>query len=112
MCDMMDSKNTIPLGQQDAFTGATGKLILSKDWSLSSIGEIRYWPESLSFSARLCLNAQYPAIIWWGREFIQIYNDTFAKVFQMHPESLGAKGSGNFPLWNSLGDSLESVLEN
>ena len=108
----MDNKKAILRGLQDAFRGETGKLILSKDWSGNSIGEIRNWPESLSSFVRLCLNAQFPAIIWWGREFVQIYNDTFRKVFHIHPESLGAKGSENFRLWNSLGDSLREVLEN
>ena len=108
----MNNKKAILAGQQDTFRGETGKLILSKDWSRNSIGEIRYWPESLSSFVRLCLNAQFPAIIWWGREFVQIYNDTFGKVFHIHPESLGAKGSENFRLWNSLGDSLREVLEN
>ena len=92
MCDAMNNKKAILLGQQETFRGETGKLILSKDWSRNSIGEIRYWPESLLSFVRLCLNAQFPAIIWWGREFVQIYNDPFGNVFHIHPESLGAKG--------------------
>jgi PAS domain S-box-containing protein len=107
----MDNKKAILVGQQDAFRGETGKLILSKDWNGSAIGPIRDWPESLSTFVRLCLNAQFPAIVWWGREFVQLYNDTFRKVLHIHPESLGSKGSENFVLWNSLGDSLRGVLE-
>ena len=107
----MDNKKAILVGQQDAFRGETGKLILSKDWNASAIGPIRDWPESLSTFVRLCLNAQFPAIVWWGREFVQFYNDTFRKVLHIHPESLGSKGSENFVLWNSLGDSLRGVLE-
>ncbi|HET6543792.1 MAG TPA: PAS domain S-box protein [Chryseolinea sp.] len=105
------NKKAILLGQQDTFRGETGKFILSKDWSRNSIGEIRFWPDSLTSFVRLCLNAQFPAIIWWGREFVQIYNDTFAKVFHIPPESLGTKGK-DFQLWSSLGDSLREVLEN
>jgi len=105
------NKKDILLGQQDTFRGETGKFILSKDWSRNSIGDIRFWPDSLSSFVRLCLNAQFPAIIWWGREFVQIYNDTFAKVLHINPESLGAKGK-DFWLWSSLGDSLLEVLEN
>ena len=96
----------------DAFRGETGKLILSKDWNGNLIGEIRDWPESLSTFVRFCLNAQFPAIVWWGREFVQIYNDTFRNVLHIHPESLGAKGSENFRLWNSLGESIQGVFEN
>ena len=107
----MDNKKAILPGQQDMFSGETGKLILSKDWSGNSIGEIRDWPESLLSFVRLCLNAQFPAIIWWGHEFVQIYNDSFRKVFHIHPESLGAKGSEDFRLWNSLGDSLREYLK-
>src|SRR5688572_1567284 len=112
MCCTMDNKEAILGGLQDAFRGETGKLILSKDWNGNSIGEIRDWPESLSTFVRLCLNAQFPAIVWWGREFVQIYNDTFMTVLHIRPESLGVKGAENFRLWNSLGDSLRGVLEN
>ena len=108
----MNNKKAIFLDLQDTFSGETGKLILSKDWSGNSIGEIRDWPESLLSLVCLCLNAQFPAIIWWGREFVQIYNDSFRKVFHIHPESLGAKGREDFRLWNSLGDSLQGVFEN
>ena len=59
----MDNKKAILVGQQDAFRGETGKLILSKDWNASAIGPIRDWPESLSTFVRLCLNAQFPAIV-------------------------------------------------
>ena len=108
----MHNKKAIFPGRQDLFNGETGKLILSKDWNGNLIGEIRDWPESLSTFVRLCLNAQFPAIVWWGREFVQIYNDTFRKVLHIHPESLGAKGSENFRLWNSLGESIQGVFEN
>ena len=43
----MNNKKAIFPGLQDMFSGETGKLILSKDWSGNSIGEIRNWPESL-----------------------------------------------------------------
>jgi len=108
----MDKKNVNFAGLQDMFSGETGKQILSKDWRGNSIGEMQAWPESLVSFVRLCLNAQIPAILWWGQEFVQIYNDAFRKVFHVHPESMGSKGKEDLRMWHKLGDSLQRAFDN
>src|SRR5688572_3015508 len=108
----MNEKKVIFPEQQDMFRGELGKLILSKDWSRSSIGEIQNWPESLNLFVRLCLNSNVPATVWWGNEFLQIYNDAFGKIFNVnHSELLGANGRENSKLWNILGDALRAVYK-
>src|SRR4051812_2018385 len=70
--------------------GEMGKLIRSKDWSKTSIGPIASWPQSLKTSVSICLNSQFPTVIYWGADFGMIYNDGYAPILgTKHPAALG-----------------------
>lgn len=106
----MNSKKVIFSDQQNMFRGEIGKLILSKDWSGSELGELHNWSESFTSFVRLCLDARFPASLWWGPEFLHIYNDVFCRLFNVQsPELLGVTSMKNPPLWNILGESLQAV---
>jgi PAS domain S-box-containing protein len=109
----MNKKKIIFPEQQEMFRGEVGKLILSKDWSGSSVGEIQNWSKNLSSMVRLCLDAPFAASIWWGDEFLHVYNDAFYNLFNLRGAevSLGTSARENARLWNALGESLESVRE-
>jgi PAS domain S-box-containing protein len=108
----MNNKKVIFSDLQDMFRGEIGKLILSKDWSGSDIGEVHNWSESLTSFVRLCLDARFAASIWWGPEFLHIYNDVFSRLFNLRSsELLGETAQKNPQLWNVLKESLQAVRD-
>jgi PAS domain S-box-containing protein len=47
------------------------------DWAASALGPTERWPENLRVAVRLCLSSHLPTCLWWGVEFVCLYNDGF-----------------------------------
>ena len=92
--------------------GEMGALIRSLDWSKTAIGPVETWPQSLRTAVSICLNSRFPILIWWGPEFVKIYNDAYRQVIgSKHPRSMGARGRDVWPeIWDIIGPMLEGVL--
>jgi PAS domain S-box-containing protein len=66
------------------------RLVRSKDWSLTPLGPIEQWPQSLRTAISLCLASNFPIDIIWGTDHTQIYNDGYCIVCgDAHPTALG-----------------------
>ena len=108
---MSDSKAVGFSEQIETCGGEIGKLICSKDWRTTPLGDIRNWPLSLTSIVTLGLTSEFPVAIWWGGEFTVIYNQAFQHLFHLHLDTFGTKGShvaGS--LWDAIHPSLEAVL--
>lgn len=55
--------------------GAMGALIRSHDWASTPVGPIENWPQSLRVAAQVMLDSAWPTALYWGEEFILLYND-------------------------------------
>ncbi len=92
--------------------GEMGELVRSKDWSLTPLGPIDSWPQSLRITVNICLASDLPICIIWGPELVQIYNDAYRVICGgKHPESMGQ----NFPecwreAWPVIGEAHDSAL--
>ncbi len=70
--------------------GDMAALIRTIDWSLTPLGPLHLWPQSLRTSVSLCLSSTFPILVAWGPEFIQIYNDAYRPICGgKHPASMG-----------------------
>src|SRR4051812_12112505 len=75
----------------DSFEGPMGALIRDRDWSGTSLGPIDLWPRSLISYVSMILRLPTPAIIFWGSDQVQLYNDGYAVIMgPRHPKYLGA----------------------
>ena len=105
-------KDKLPIDfcdQANILVSDTGKFICSTDWDKTQLGPIRSWPSVLKNSLSLCLAAQCPVALWWGRELIVIYNDAFARLLQLNvSESLGGNAE-NF--WGTHQHDFVSTLQ-
>ena len=92
-----------------AFKSETGKLILSKDWSVTTLGSIHKWPQSLITSINICLSSRFPIAVLWGKELVQFYNDAYKDIIgSKHPSSLGANCKDVWAeIWHIVGPMLE-----
>lgn len=79
--------------------GEMAARIRAFDWSRTPLGAIDDWPQSLKSSVGMMLSTPLPMVICWGPDFIQVYNDTFARVVGpgKHPANLGMPTAQAFP---------------
>jgi PAS domain S-box-containing protein len=92
--------------------GRLGALIRAKDWTKTSLGPPDSWPLSLRISVSTCLNCAFPVLIWWGTDFVKIYNDAYSDIIgAKHPAALGSPGELVWPeIWDIIGPMLNRVL--
>jgi PAS domain S-box-containing protein len=88
-------------------------LIAARDWSQTPIGPTESWPPSLRTALSICLESRFPILIWWGPEFVMLYNDAYAPLIgSKHPAALGQRGADCFPeIWEIIGPMLAGVRE-
>ncbi|HSK00527.1 MAG TPA: ATP-binding protein, partial [Kofleriaceae bacterium] len=61
------------------------------DWSRTSLGPFEAWPRSLKSFVSMVIEMPTPAIIFWGPEQIQLYNDGYGIIMgPRHPRYFGA----------------------
>ena len=71
--------------------GQVGDLIRQKDWSATSLGALSSWPRSLKNHLSMIFELPTAAIIFWGPDQIQLYNDGYSVIMgPRHPKHLGS----------------------
>jgi signal transduction histidine kinase len=66
--------------------GEMGALMRAFDWTGTALGPVETWSESLRNTVRLLLANCSPMLLWWGPDFLQIYNDAYIPVLgDKHP---------------------------
>ncbi len=67
-----------------------GSLIRSMDWSQTPIGPIEGWSPALRMMVGFLLANRFPLLLWWGPDYVQLYNDPYRPVLgTKHPRSMG-----------------------
>jgi len=70
--------------------GETGALIRSMDWAKTPIGPISGWSQSLRMMVNFLLANRFPLLLWWGPEYVSIYNDAYRPILgTKHPRAMG-----------------------
>ena len=73
--------------------GEMGARMRDTDWSLTALGPVDTWPQSLRSTLSMLLPSKAQIILFWGPEFIVLYNDAYRPVFgAKHPYALGLPG--------------------
>ena len=67
-----------------------GERIRAFDWSKTPLGPIEAWSPALLTTAQIMLSNRFPLLLWWGSEYISIYNDAYIPILgTKHPWGLG-----------------------
>jgi len=81
------------------------------DWTATSLGPVSTWSAGLRTMARTVLASRFPMILFWGPDYVQIYNDAFGP-------SLGAKAAAGRPgreswaeIWDFVHGQFQSVRD-
>jgi PAS domain S-box-containing protein len=65
-------------------------LMRAYNWAGTPLGAAEAWPQSLRSAVGICLNTRYPMCIYWGPEYVMLYNDAFRAIMgEKHPWGLG-----------------------
>lgn len=82
------------------------------DWTKTDLGQLESWPQNLRGLVSLCLTSRSPILLWWGPNFVALYNDACVPFLgeSRHPRCLGAAGRDCWEkLWEVVGPTLETV---
>ena len=89
--------------------GFMGALTRDRDWSGSPLGGPEQWTSSLKTTVGLLLRAEAQIVLFWGDQFVALYNDAYAPTIgEKHPRALGRPAREN---WTELWDDLEPLLK-
>ncbi|HYF65314.1 MAG TPA: ATP-binding protein [Herpetosiphonaceae bacterium] len=65
-------------------------LCRTTNWGATPLGPANQWPHSLSTAVNIVLAADFPMIVLWGPDLIQVYNDGYRSLMgDKHPAGLG-----------------------
>ena len=96
----------------DVFTdgGEMGALMRSIDWSKTPLGPIAGWSQALRTMVGLLVRNRFPLLLWWGPQFVQLYNDAYRPIpGGKHPKSLGQPAAECWEeIWHVIGPMIEA----
>jgi PAS domain S-box-containing protein len=93
--------------------GEMGSLIRALDWSKTPLGAPETWPPSLRMMVSLLLANRFPLLLWWGPQYIQIYNDAYRPVLgTKHPQFLGRPVRECWSeIWDIIGPLIDTPFQ-
>ena len=93
--------------------GEMGALMRSFDFSTTPLGPACEWPQSLRSAVSICLNSRFPIVLYWGPQFISLYNDAYIPILgSKHSWALGQPFEVVWAdIWDVLGPVLRAVFE-
>ncbi len=89
--------------------GSISAVLRDRDWSASPLGDPSEWSSSLKTAVGLLLRAEAQIVLFWGTEFVALYNDAYAPTIgDKHPRALGRPARES---WTELWDDLQPLLQ-
>ena len=81
------------------------------DWRATPLGPVAQWPASLCAAASAALGSGFPAILLWGPDLAQVYNDGYVPFLgAKHPDALGRPTRETWPeVWHINAPIYERV---
>jgi signal transduction histidine kinase/CheY-like chemotaxis protein len=89
------------------------ELLRARDWSRTSLGPFESWPQSLKSFVAMVLELEAPAVIFWGPDQRQLYNDGYRAIMgPRHPRHFGATYRECWPdTYPVIHPSMQKVLQ-
>lgn len=82
------------------------------DWPSTPLGPAASWPHGLKKAVQICLDSAFAGFVWWGDDFVQLYNDAALSILKSkHPSALGASARKTWEeLWPDIASLVEQVM--
>jgi PAS domain S-box-containing protein len=86
-----------------------GARIRAFDWSKTPLGPSQTWSLALRTMVRILLANRFPLLLWWGPQYVSIYNDAYRAVLgSKHPWALGQPVS---ECWKEIWHILQPLID-
>jgi signal transduction histidine kinase len=93
-----------------AHGGEAARLVREFDWSATPLGPIDRWSPTLRIVVRFILASRFPHLLWWGPDYVQIYNDAYSPILgTKHPHE--AMGRPFRECWHEVYDVLGPLVD-
>lgn len=90
-------------------SGEMVSLLRAKNWSATPIGPIEKWSPTLRMMTSFLLANRFPLLLWWGPEYVSIYNDAYRPILgTKHPQALGLPVS---ECWSEIWHILRPLID-
>lgn len=88
-------------------------LIRQHDWAATPLGPMEQWPATLRGILEVGLNSRLPVCIYWGPEFVLLYNDAWSAIpGDKHPACLGQPARIAWSdIWSILDPMYNGILQ-
>ena len=92
--------------------GPAATAMRAVDWDSTPLGPVADWPAELLSAIRTVLPSAVQQLIWWGGEFVQLYNDAYSALLgTKHPRAAGQRAADCWSeIWSEVGPMAEAVL--
>jgi signal transduction histidine kinase len=99
------------LGELFPGEGSMATFCRAHDWSQTALGDAERWPPALRIAASLVVASPFPAVLLWGDDELQVYNDAYLPLLgPRHPASAGEPARATWPdAWRSGAPMHERV---
>ncbi|MCC7091620.1 MAG: PAS domain S-box protein [Nitrosomonas sp.] len=85
------------------------RLMRELDWSKTPLGPTQSWSAALRMMVPFLLANRFPLLLWWGSEYVSIYNDAYRPILgNKHPEALGQPVS---KCWHEIWPILQPLID-
>lgn len=94
--------------------GEMAKRIRNFEWRKTPLGPLENWSSSLKNVVSIMLANRFPMILWWGAEYIQLYNDAYIPVTGLkHPQKIFAVPGreGWAEIWDVIGPLVDMPFQ-
>jgi signal transduction histidine kinase/CheY-like chemotaxis protein len=89
--------------------GEMGARVRAFDWSKSPLGPRETWSPALRATLGVMLANRFPLLLWWGPDYISIYNDAYVPILgNKHPNALGLPVR---ECWSEIWDILQPLID-
>ncbi len=88
-----------------------GVRVRAFDWSRTPLGPIEGWSSALRTTVSILTANRFPLLLWWGPQYIQIYNDAYSPILgAKHPDrALGQPVSECWSeVWHVIGPLIDT----
>ena len=103
MAEKVSLTDWLPVG------GEMGERIRAFDWAKTAIGSAETWSPALRMMVRFLLANCFPLLLWWGPQYVSIYNDAYRPVLgTKHPHALGQPLS---ECWSEIWHVLRPLVD-
>jgi signal transduction histidine kinase len=104
-----------PIASPGDFLSGSSELaerMRTTDWSSTPLGPMEHWPQSLRTSISICLASRFPIVLYWGPEYVVLYNDAYSAILgSKHPWALGKRCCECWAeIWETIGPMLDGVI--